>query len=60
MYLCMFDIYGIAHGSTYANDLYYLNQGGPGQVLVIVRLLAVMMVKLPYRPKRAFLSAYPL
>ena len=36
--------------------LYYLNQGGPGQVLVIVRL-SVTMVKLPYRPKRAFLSS---
>ena len=28
----------------------------PGQVLVIVRL-SLMMVKLPYRPKRAFLSS---
>ena len=33
-----------------------MTRGGHGQVLVIVRL-SVLMVKLPYRPKRAFLSS---
>ena len=42
--------WSVSHGRRFrANN-------GPGQVLVIVRL-SVLMVKLPYRPKRAFLSS---
>ena len=42
--------WSVSHGRPFrANN-------GPGQVLVIVQL-SVLMVKLPYRPKRAFLSS---
>ena len=42
--------WSVSHGRRFrANN-------GPGQVLVIVQL-SVLMVKVPYRPKRAFLTS---